>query len=169
IADVQRTRRSDYPFTESRAVGDDYVITRQVEALERQRVQQQERLVLAGDQRQPLHERSPHVDAADDRRHLLRPIHRRVHGRIGKQRVQLFQHALGAAVLVQVVVNQGKRGGRGRGGGGRYALSRRQYGGFAFPCPPPPPPPPPPHTPPPPTNPPPPPAPSPPPAPPPPH
>ena len=49
-------------------------LARAAEAFERERIQEKKWLVVAGDQRQPLHERSPNVEPADDRRHLFGPV-----------------------------------------------------------------------------------------------
>ena len=71
---MQRARMGYHAFAKRRAVGNDHVEIGEVETLERQGIQQQEGLVVAPDQRQPLHEGRPHIQRADRRRHLLGPV-----------------------------------------------------------------------------------------------
>src|SRR4029079_12079557 len=76
--------------------------------LEGEREDGQERLVVGVDQGQVLHERGPHVHAAKSRIDQLGRVNRGIDRRVWEQVVEDLQDKLGAAHLIQVVVDDGK-------------------------------------------------------------
>jgi hypothetical protein len=90
---------------EAALIREDHIVTAQVETAEGQRIKRQVGLVVAMDAGQPIDERDPDRPAAVGRRHLVGPVDGGEHRRARVHIHHCFEHILGAAELVEPVVD----------------------------------------------------------------
>ena len=103
-------RQRDHALGPGATHGEHHVVAGEVELLECRRVEREKRLVAAGGERQALHKGGMHLHLPERGRYERRLVHGRIDGRRGKDLVEHFEDALGAAHLVEVVVDDGDAG-----------------------------------------------------------
>ena len=105
---MARLRAGEDVLRPAAAHAEDDVVLAQVDALEGEGEDGQERLVVVVHQRQALHERGAHVHLPEGRIDQIGSVDGGVDRGAGEDFVQGDQDALGAPHLIQIVVDDGQ-------------------------------------------------------------
>ena len=107
VTDVQRVRPRDHTLGAGGTGGDDQVILRQIQALERSWHESQKILVQLSGKRDFLDKRGPHIILLKMLRERTRVIHQRIDHGLWKHLVHLVHHPVGTGVAHQPVMHNG--------------------------------------------------------------